>query len=118
MVPWREGKPLTWDVMVVCPLAKSYIGDSATNAGSAAKAAATRKAAKYAGLQRTTHLPVCCRRKLGHDEHVSIQFLSGLGRKISAISGNDRETSYLLQQISIPLQRFSFTLLHGNRSDD
>ena len=53
MVPWREGKPLTWDVTVVCPLAESYIGDSATNAGSAADAAATRKAAKYAGLERT-----------------------------------------------------------------
>jgi len=47
MVLWREGKPLTWDVTVVCPLADSYIGDSATNAGSAAEAAATRKAAKY-----------------------------------------------------------------------
>ena len=53
MVPWREGKPLTWDVTVVCPLAESYISDSATNAGSAAEAAATRKAAKYAGLERT-----------------------------------------------------------------
>ena len=48
MVPWREGKPLTWDVTVVCPLVESYIGDSATNAGSAAEVAATRKAAKYA----------------------------------------------------------------------
>ena len=53
MVPWREGKPLTWDVTVVCPLAESCIGDSATNAGSTAEAAATRKAAKYAGLERT-----------------------------------------------------------------
>ena len=26
MVPWTEGKPLTWDVTVVCPLAESYIG--------------------------------------------------------------------------------------------
>jgi len=53
MVPWREGKPLTWDVMVVCPLAESYISDSATNAGSAAEAAATGKATKYAVLERT-----------------------------------------------------------------
>jgi len=52
-VPWREGKPLTWDVTVVCPLAESYIDDSATNAGSAAEAAATRKATRYAVLERT-----------------------------------------------------------------
>ena len=50
VVPWREGKPLTWDITVVCPLAESYTSDSATKAGSAAEAAATRKAAKYAGL--------------------------------------------------------------------
>ena len=25
MVPWREGKPLTWDVTVVCPLAESTL---------------------------------------------------------------------------------------------
>ena len=38
MVPGREGNsPLIWDVTVVCPLAESYIGDSATNAGSAAE---------------------------------------------------------------------------------
>jgi len=50
-------------------------------------------------------------------------FLAGLGRKISAISGDDRETSYLLQRISVLIQRFNATLLHEsfadeNRSDD
>jgi len=74
MVPWREGKPLTWDVTVVCPLAEWYIDDSATNAGSAAEAAATRKATKYAVLERTHIFQAGCRRKLGHDEHVSIWF--------------------------------------------
>jgi len=43
-------------------------------------------------------------------------FLAGLGRKISAISGDDRE-------ISVLIQRFNATLLHEsfadeNRSDD
>jgi len=49
----KEGRPLTWDVTFVCPLAESYIGDSATNAGSAVEAAATGKAAKYAVLEMT-----------------------------------------------------------------
>jgi len=34
-------------------LAESYIDDAATNAGSAAEAAATRKDTKYAVLERT-----------------------------------------------------------------
>jgi len=50
-------------------------------------------------------------------------FLAGLGRKISAISGDDRETSYLFQRISFLIQHFNATLLHEsfaveNRSDD
>jgi len=50
-------------------------------------------------------------------------FLAGLGRKISAISGDDRESSYLFQRISVLKQRFNATLLHEsfaneNRSDD
>jgi len=74
-------------------------------------------------FREDTHLPAGCRRKLGHGERVSIRFLAGLGRKISAISGDDRETSYLFQRISVLIQRFNATLLHEsfadeNRSDD
>jgi len=52
-------------------------------------------------------------------------FLPGLGQKISAISGDDRETCYLFQRISVLIQRFNATLLllqesfaDENRSDD
>jgi len=43
LVPWEEGKPLTWDVTVVCPLADSHVATAARVAGSAAKGAAARK---------------------------------------------------------------------------
>jgi len=77
------------------------------NAGSAAEAAATRKAAKYAGLERT-HIfqPVAVENR--HDERVSI----------SAISGDDRETCYLFQRISVLIQRFNATLLHESFADE
>jgi len=29
LVPWKEGKPLTWDVTVVCPPVDSYVEASA-----------------------------------------------------------------------------------------
>jgi len=52
-----------------------------------------------------------------------IIIIAGLGQKILVISGNDRETCYLFQRISILIQRFNATLLHEsfadeNRSDD
>ena len=47
LVPWEEGKPMTWwDVTVVCPLADSYVATAARVAGSAAEGAAARKSAK------------------------------------------------------------------------
>jgi len=53
MVPWKEGKPLTWNVTVVCPTAESYIEASASDAVSAAELAVIRKSDKYSALQRT-----------------------------------------------------------------
>jgi len=49
--------------------------------------------------------------------------LAGLRQKISAKSGDDRETCYLIQRISVLIQRFNATMLHEsfadeNRSDD
>jgi len=35
LVPWEAGKPLTWDVTVICPLADSYVVAAAREAGSA-----------------------------------------------------------------------------------
>jgi len=53
MVPWKEGKPLTWDVTVVCSLADSYVDASARDAGSAAELASLRKVEKYSASERT-----------------------------------------------------------------
>ena len=46
------------------------------------------------------------------------QFLSELGQKISAISGEEREGSYLFQRISVLVQRYNAVMLHESFSDD
>ena len=40
------------------------------------------------------------------------QFLSELGQKISAVSGEEREGSYLFQRISVLVQRYNAVMLH------
>ena len=50
LVPWQRGKPLSWDVTAICPLADSYVELAAQEAGSAAELAATRKLAIYSVL--------------------------------------------------------------------
>ena len=49
LVPWEAGKPLAWDVTVICRLADSYVA-----AGSAAEEAATRSAAAPGVFEYTT----------------------------------------------------------------
>ena len=88
------------------------------NAGSAAEAAATRKAAKYAGLERTHIFQPVAVENLGTMNASAYGFLAGFGQKISAISGDDRETCYLFQRISVLIQRFNAIRADENRSDN
>jgi len=53
MVPRKDGKPLTWDMTVVCPTAESYVEALARDAGSAAEFVALKKSDKHAALQQT-----------------------------------------------------------------
>ena len=43
LIPWHGGRSLVWDVTVVSPLAASYVDRPATDAGTLADMAATRK---------------------------------------------------------------------------
>jgi len=43
----------------------------------------------------------------------SSNFISALGHKISSVSGEEKETSFLFQCLSVALQRFSAVLLHN-----
>jgi len=89
-----------------------------TTATTAAEAAATRKAAEYAGLERTYILQPVVVENLGTMNASAYGFLAGLGQKISAISGNDRETCYLFKRISVLIQPFNTTLLHESFADE
>ena len=40
--------------------------------------------------------------------------LNDLGRKISSVSGDDREGHFLFQRLSVILQRYNAVLLHQN----
>ena len=53
LIPWQGGRSLVWDVRVVSPLAASYIDRAATDAGTVANMAASRKTAKYSSLPST-----------------------------------------------------------------
>ena len=106
LIPWKAGKPALWDVTVCCSTADSYVTASAREAGAAAALAATRKTAKYSTLESSYD-------HSGSDVQ-AYQLFADLGRRISAVTGDARETSFLFQRISVAVQRFNAVLLHDN----
>jgi len=95
VVPWQSGKPLTWDVTLVPTLADSCVSQT------------SRKSAKYADLLQS-HLfqPIIAETSDSVDSSTATSF-TDLGRKISLVSGEVREASFLFQRISVFVKRFN-----------
>ena len=110
LVPWREGRTVTWDVTVADPVAESYLSTTSTTAGAAA---AEHKNAKYTELMRhhlfvpiaiETFGPIC---EEGH------RFIREIGKLISSATSDPRETVFLFQRFSISIQRFNAVCFAG-----
>ena len=82
------------------------------SAGAVTEMAATRKSTKYGALESQYCFQPIALESLGPLNSDARQFLSDLGRRISRSSGDDRETSFLFQRISVLLFRFNSVLLH------
>lgn len=112
LIPWQGGRPLTWDVTVVSTLADSYRDAALRGAGSVAELAADRKCLKYAELARSYIFQPIAVENLGPINTSALEFFSELGRKLYNSSGDERESAFLFQRISVTIQRFNSVLLH------
>ena len=90
-------------------LAASYLPSTSVAAAAAAAAeqAADRKCAKYDIISETYHfVPLVCE-TLGPINNSGHLFIAGLGRCLSRLTEDKRETSHLYQRIFITIQRFN-----------
>jgi len=55
---------------------------------------------------------------LGSFDDEVCSFLADLGRKISAVSGDDRDSTFLFQRISVLIQRHNSILLRQSFCDE
>jgi len=118
LIPWQGGRSLVWDVTVVSPLAASYVKRAATDAGTVADMTAYRKTEKHSSLSSTYMFEPTAVENLGAFSSSTLDFLVELGHRISSQSGNVRESSYLLQRISVAIQRLNSVLLHDSLTVD
>jgi len=105
MIPWSRGRCLTWDVTAPDTLAPTNITGSARAVGSAAGVAETQKITKYQEIAiKHTFVPLAFETLGAWGEH-AINFTAELGRRLSLVSGDVRETFFLRQRLSIAIQR-------------
>ena len=76
--------------------------------------AATRKEVKYADIVARHMFEPIAVETLGVFNASAVRLLNDLGRRISSISGDIRETSRLYQRVSVLVQRFNAVLLHDS----
>ena len=94
LIPFEGGRSLTWDVTVVCTTADSYIYLAVQGPGCVAEMAASRKEAKYATLRTHYNFQPIAVETLGPTNESATCFLHDLGRRISLVSGEDREPQF------------------------
>jgi len=93
--------------IIICSTADSYIDLAMQGPGCVAEMAASRKEAKYATLQTHYDFQPIAVETLGPINKSATSFLYDLGRRISLVSGEDREPQFLFQRISVAIQRFN-----------
>ena len=117
-IPWQAGKCMTWDVTVTDTLAESYLPATSSSGGSAAEGAANRKELKYQALARThTFIPLAFE-TFGPINSKGVLFLNQLGRRLTANTGDLRETVFLFQRLSVTIQRFNAVCFNGSFCDN
>jgi len=103
LLPWARGKPMAWDVTVPDTYAESHIDQTAREACSAANNAAANKTVKYGALSASRiFLPVAVE-TAGTWNQSAIELLQEIGRRITAVTEDTRETVFLFQRLNIAL---------------
>ena len=102
------------DVTVTDTMAQSYMPLLSQTPGAAAEAAANRnwKTAKYAPHSHM-HSYTNRGRIHGNQSSDGIEFLGDLGRRITRITDDKRESAFLFQRMSVVIQQYNAVAIQG-----
>ena len=118
LIPSKQGKCLSWDVTMPDTSAQSHLPTTATNVGNAADKSAVSKTQKYQSILRT-HLftPIAIETAGVWNSQVR-EFITELGKRITTVTGEIKETSYIFQQVSVAIQRGNMLAFIGSFTTD
>ena len=110
LVPWERGRPMVLVVTVPDSMAPSYRSAAVSGTGSVAALAEAKKSSKYALLSTVSFFPVAIE-SLGALGPMSRSFLKSLDQRICRYTGDELAGHYLLQRLSITVQRGNASLI-------
>ena len=96
---------MAWDFTSPDTLATSHLPITSSVAGSAAERMARSKDQKYSTLAASHIFTPVAVETLGCWNAEGLQLIKDLGRRLSAVTGEPREASFLFQRISVAIQR-------------
>ena len=105
LVPWQRGRALVWDFTCVDTLAISNIPQTSRIAAAAAEKAQRPKCAKYCDISPAFVFQPVAVETMGAWAADGLQFIKELGRRVAERCGEPRSASFLIQRISMAIQR-------------
>lgn len=118
LVPWQNGKPLVWDFTCADTLAPSYAKGNSRKAGYAAQKRETHKLWLYRNLTPSFHVVPVCIETLGTIGESGLKLIQRIGELLKNVTGEKRATSFLLQRLSIAIQRGNAAAVLGTIPSD
>jgi len=109
---WARGKPVAWDVTVLDIYAESHIGSTATKPGAAAHKTALNKIDKYSKLTSTHIFYPFAIETAGTWHEMAIELMQEIGRRITTITEDAGEITFVFQRLSMALQRGNVVSFH------
>ncbi|XP_047996387.1 uncharacterized protein LOC125234221 [Leguminivora glycinivorella] len=105
LVPWQRGRCLIWDATCVSTFAASHIRHTVKTAGSAAETAAKNKRLKYSALEATYDFVPFAVETAGPWGREARELFREIGKRLREKTKDPRSESWLVQQVSIAIQR-------------
>ena len=94
-------------------MAQSYLYNTSCTSGAAKETVADKKTAKYAPLAQTYVFVPIAVETMGAINSDGFEFLGDLGRRITQVTDDIRESAFLFQCLSVLIHRYNAVAIQG-----
>ena len=113
MLPLANGRCLVWDFTCPDTLAASHLNRAVLSPGAVAKDAENHKMTNYSSLSAQYDFRPIAVETLGAPGDEALTFFRDLGQRIAAATAEPRSFQFLMQRVSVAVQRGNAACIVG-----